>query len=150
VKRALPTWRRSPRPPERARARFVVVACAVASFAACHARAADAPRTVTPSIDLEIEDRGSDKASHVARFSLSLADGRGSLNASDGDARYAIEAKALSTTEPRLVLKLDRHTHAGGDVAVDASIPQRAGPRVLIAKIDRADGSSTSIVAQVH
>lgn len=42
---------------------------------ACHpAHAADAARAMTPTIDVEVEDRAADKSTHVMRFSLSVID----------------------------------------------------------------------------
>lgn len=130
--------------------RFVLVCSVFTTFAACHARAADTPRSVTPTVDLEIEDRGADKSVHVTRFSLSLVNGHAKLSANDGDAKYYVEAEALPATEPRFAIKLDRHAHAAGEVGVTASIPQRQGPRILVAKVDRDDGRMTTVVAQVR
>jgi len=130
---------------------FVLVCSALVPFAACHARAADPPRAITPTVDIEIEDRGVDKSVRTTRFSLALVDGNGKLSSDDADAKYLIEAQALRDGEPAFALKLARHAHdQSGEVAVSASIPQRAGPRILVARIDRADGRATSVVAQVH
>jgi hypothetical protein len=38
----------------------------------------------------------------------------------------------------------------GGDLDLTSAIPQHAGPRVLVAKVDRADGHLASVVAQVR
>lgn len=131
-----------------------VVTLIVAGLApsACHsALAADAPKPMTPTIDVEIEDRAPDKVSHAARFSLSVVDGRAQLGARDGDAKYEIGIHAQPSSEAPYALIVKRGDHGrAGDIDLTSSIPQHAGPRVLIAKIDRADGHVTSVVAQVR
>ena len=119
---------------------------------ACHsALAADAPKSMTPTIDVEIEDRAADKSSHAARFSLSVVDGRAQLGARDGDAKYEIGIHAQPSSDAQYSLVLKRGDHGrDGDIDLASSIPQHAGPRVLVAKIDRADGHVTAVVAQVR
>ncbi|MBX3185561.1 MAG: hypothetical protein KF819_01045 [Labilithrix sp.] len=132
-------------------ARVILFCAALGPFAACHARAADPPRAITPTVDVEIEDRAADKSVRTTRFALVLVDGRAKVATDDSDAKYSVEAHALREAEPSFALKLARHAHDhSGEIAVDASIPQRAGPRVLVAKIDRADGRTTVVSAQVH
>ncbi|MDB4934000.1 MAG: hypothetical protein JWP87_972 [Labilithrix sp.] len=115
------------------------------------AHAADAPKAMTPTVDLEIEDRGPDKSLHSARFSLSIIDGRAQLSTHDGDARYEIGVHSQATpNDPSFSLILKRVQPSAGGLDLTSAIPQHAGPRVLVAKIDRADGHVTSVVAQVH
>jgi hypothetical protein len=130
---------------------LLTLACgALGPFAACHAaHAADPPRPLTPTIEIEVEDRAPDKTIHVARFALSVVDGRAQLGMRDADAKYEV---GLHTPAPQqqgysLVLK-----RAGGlgEIDLTSAIPNHAGPRVILAKIDRADGRLTSVVAQVR
>jgi len=121
-------------------------------FAACHAFAApDAPHALTPTIDVEIEDRNPDKSSHVAHFSMSVLDGKAMLTARDGDTHYELDTRVLGASEPTFTIKLRRSApNNASDLDLVASIPQKAGARVLVARVDRADGHQTSVVAQVH
>lgn len=66
--------------------RLALVPFAMIAFAACHAaaHAADPPRAVSPTMDVEVEDRGSDKSVHTARFSLGLVNGNADVKSSDG------------------------------------------------------------------
>jgi hypothetical protein len=130
---------------------LLVLACgALGPFAACHAaHAADPPRALTPTVDIEVEDRAPDKSSHVARFSLSLIDGRAQVNTRDSTAKYELGVHTINSPERSYSLVLKR---AGGigEIDLSSAIPQNAGPRVILARIDRADGHLTSVVAQVH
>ncbi len=130
----------------------VVLTVSALAPSACHsALAADSPKSVTPTLDVEIEDRAPDKSAHTARFALSMVDGRAQLNARDGDAKYEIGAHAQEGTDAHFSLVLKRGDHGkDGDLDLTSAIPQHAGPRMLIAKIDRADGHSTSVVVQVR
>lgn len=134
-------------------ARLVLALAALGPFAACHAaHAADPPRALSPSIDLEIEDRGPDKSSHVARFSLGVVDGHAGLKSQDGETRYHLTASAGGGGDPtyRLDVKRADSRGAGADIDLNAAIPQHAGPRVVVARIERADGRVTAVTAQVH
>jgi hypothetical protein len=119
---------------------------------ACHtAHAADAPKPITPTVDVEVEDRAPDKSFHVARFTLSMIDGRAQLLSHDGEAKYDIGVHTQNTSDPHFSLVLKRaEPGRGGDLDLTSAIPQHAGPRVLVARIDRADGHLTSVVAQVR
>ena len=119
---------------------------------ACHpAHAADAARAMTPTIDVEVEDRAADKSTHVMRFSLSVIDGHAQLKTRDGEAKYDLVAHSSPSTTPHFALSLKRSdTAAAGDIELSSAIPLAPGQRVLVAKIDRADGRFTTIVAQVH
>lgn len=58
---------------------------------------------------------------------------------------------AQPSTDGYFSLVLKRGDHGkDGDLDLTAAIPQHAGARVLVAKIERADGHSTSVVAQVR
>lgn len=131
---------------------FAFVLVAAAPFAACHsARAADAAHLVSPSVDLEIEDRGPDLPSHTAKLTLVIVDGHAELKASDGDAKYELKAHATKTADPRLELVVKRDERgAAGALDVEATIPDKPGGRVLVARVDRPAGRSTVVVAQVR
>lgn len=135
---------------------LVVVAVSLGALvllpSACHpAHAADAPRAMTPTIDVEVEDRAPDKSSHLVRFSLSIIDGHAQLKSRDGEARYDLVAHSSPSTTPHFTLNLKRSdSAAAGDIELSSAIPLGPGQRVLVAKIDRADGRFTSVVAQVH
>ena len=139
-----------------ARTLVLVVAVSLAPLvllpSACHpAHAADPARAMTPTIDVEVEDRAPDKSSHVVRFSLSVIDGRALLKARDGDAKYDLDARSSPSVAPHFTLNLKRSDGAAaGDIELSSAIPLGAGQRVLVAKIDRADGRLTTVVAQVH
>jgi len=130
---------------------FVLACAALGPFAACHVAHAEGPtRATTPSIDLEIEDRAPDKSIHTARFTLSMIDGRAQLKAHDGDAHYAVDLHTPGpATQPNFSLSLKRGG-GSGDIDLSSAIPQHGGGRMVIAKIDRADGRFTSVIAQVR
>jgi hypothetical protein len=120
---------------------------------ACHsARAAETAKMVGPSVEIEVEDRAPGGAApHSARFNVSLSNGHADINAADGDARYAVSAQAFTTTEPKLGLKVKRTERSpSADIEVSAAIAQQPSGRVVVARIDRADGHVTTIVAQAH
>lgn len=131
---------------------LVLASVSLGPFAACHALAApDAPRAPTPTIEIDVEDRGPERAFHSTHFSMSILDGKAWVTAHDSDAHYEIDARAQATPEPSFAIKLKRsEPKNAGDIELVASIPQRTGARVLVAKIDRADGHATSVVAQVR
>lgn len=130
---------------------FALACTALGPFAACHvAHAADPPRAMTPSIDIEVEDRAADKSVHTARFTLSMIDGRAQLKAHDGDAHYAVDLHTPGpAAQPSFALSLKRGG-GSGDIDLASAIPQHGGGRVVVAKIDRADGRFTSVIAQVR
>lgn len=132
---------------------LLFVACSGFAMApGCHpAFAAENARTVSPSVDIEVEDKTPGAGAHTARFNVSLANGNGDINASDGDAKYALSAHSISTSEPKLGLKVKRADRTpSADFEVTAAIPQQPGGRILVARIDRADGHATTIVAQAR
>jgi hypothetical protein len=131
---------------------LATVFLAALAASACHAaHAADPPRTLTPTIDIEVEDRAADKSSHVVRFSLGIVDGHAQLKTRDGEAKYHLSAQSSSSNAPHFSLNVRRSdTSAAGDLDLSSAIPLVAGPRVVVAKIDRADGRLTSVVAQVR
>jgi hypothetical protein len=134
---------------------LLTIACA-GFFAApaCHssAHAADTPKMIGPSVEIEIEDRPpGGAAAHSARFNVLLTNGNADINATDGDARYALSAHTITTSDPKLGLKVKRVESAPSlGLEVSAAIPQQPGGRILVARIDRADGHVTTIVAQAH
>lgn len=132
---------------------LALASVALGPFAACHtALASETPRAMTPTIDVEIEDRAADKSSHIARFSLSVIDGKSVISTRDGDASYDVEARAQPTGgSPNFLLKLKRSPNgAAGEIEIASAVPQHPGARMLVAKIERADGRLTSVVAQVR
>lgn len=126
---------------------------AIGPFVACHvARAAEPPKTVSPTVDIEVEDRGPDKTAHVAKFSLSVVDGRAGLKSRDGDLVYDLGVHVSSGAEtPHYSLVVKRADRgAGADIDLVSALPQHAGPRVLVGRIERADGRLTTVAAQVR
>lgn len=107
---------------------------------------------VGPSVEIEVEDRApGGGAPHSARFNVSLANGNADINAADGDARYALSAHTISASEPKLGLRVKRtERSASADIEISAAIPQQPGGRIVVARIDRADGHITTIVAQAR
>lgn len=60
-------------------------------------------------------------------------------------------AHAAPSVTPHFSLNIRRSdTAVAGDIDLSSAIPLTAGPRVVVAKIDRADGRLTSVIAQVH
>jgi hypothetical protein len=123
--------------------------------AACHnARAADPPRALAPTIDVTVEDGAPNQPNHAARFALSVVDGHAQLKAHDGDADYALSAHTARpepNVAPHFSLQVKRSgTARAADLDLSSAIPLTPGARVVIAKIDRADGRRTSIFAQVR
>jgi hypothetical protein len=131
---------------------FVFVLAAAAPFAACHtALAADPPRAVSPSIDLEIEDRGPDLPAHTAKITLVLVDGHADLKTHDSECSYELKAHSTKDADPRLQLAVRRDERgAAGGLDVVASIPEKPGGRILVARVDRPAGRTTLVIAQVH
>jgi hypothetical protein len=120
---------------------------------ACHsAHAAETPKMIGPSVEIEVEDRApAGGAAHTARFNVSLSNGNADINAADGEARYALSAHSFTTNEAKLGLKVKRTERSpSADIEVSAAIPQQTAGRILVARIDRADGHVTTIVAQAH
>lgn len=124
---------------------------ALAPSACQSARAADPARAMTPTIDVEVHDRAPDKSSNVVRFSLSIIDGHAQLKARDGSTKYDLSAHASPSVTPHFSLNVKRSgSAAAGDIDLSSAVPLNAGPRLVVAKIDRADGRFTTVVAQVH
>ncbi len=128
------------------------VVAAVAPFAACQtAHAADPPHAISPSVDLEIEDRGPDLPAHTAKLTLVLVDGRAELKARDGDSTYELKARSTGNADPRLELVVRRDERgSAGSFDVSAVIPEKPNGRVLVARVDRPAGRTTLVVAQVR
>jgi hypothetical protein len=132
---------------------FALIAGATFAAPACHsARAAETPKMVGPSVEIEIEDRSPGGGSpHSARFNVLLSSGNADINATDGDARYALSAHTITTSEPKLGLKVKRvESSPSLGLEVSAAIPQAPGGRIVVARIDRADGHVTTIIAQAR
>jgi hypothetical protein len=135
----------------------VVAATALGLSAACHtARASETPRGLSPTLEIVVEDVASDRSAHVARFALSIVDGKAQLTTRDGDANYDLEARSLSeagpvSQGPRFSLRLKRSQHGStGDLELQSAVPQAPAGRVLVAKVERPDGRQTSVTAQVR
>ena len=107
---------------------------------------------VGPSVEIEVDDRApGGGAAHSARFNMSLTNGNADINATDGDAKYALSVHSISTSEPKLGLKVKRiESSPTYGIEVSAAIPQQTGGRIVVARIDRADGHVTTIVAQAR
>ena len=103
-------------------------------------------------MEIEIEDRAPGGAgAHSARFQMLLTNGQADVNATDGEARYALSAHTITTSEPKLGLKVKRvESSPALGIEVSAAIPQQPGSRIVVARIDRADGHVTTIVAQAR
>ena len=88
-----------------------------------------------PSVEIEIEDRPPEGGTaHSARFSVLLSNGNGDINATDGDARYALSVHTITTSEPKLGLKVKRiESSPSLGIEVSAAIPQQPGGRILVA-----------------
>lgn len=134
--------------------RLALVPLAMIAFAACHAaaHAADPPRTLSPTIDFEVEDRAADKSVHTARFSLGLVHGQANVKSNDGDAHYALETHSTSADGASYAVSLKRSDRKGdaADIDLFSAVPLPANTRVLVARIERADGRVTSVTAQVR
>lgn len=132
--------------------RPVFVFAALAGFVACHsAHAAEPVHAASPAVEIEVEDRAPGGPAHVARFGVSVTSGSGELLAHDGDAKYAVEARAVDDADPKLALRIHRHDRGvSAEIDVQAAIPKKPGGRVVLARIDRADGRTTTVTAQAR
>jgi hypothetical protein len=128
---------------------FPLAVLALAPFTACHATdaAADVPHAVSPTVDLEIEDLG--QARHVARYSLVLVDGRADLVTRDAETKVVVSLRTIPSPEPRLTIEVKRSGRSE-EIDVSGAIAQKPAGRVLVARVERTSGESTSIVAQVR
>ena len=67
---------------------LAISAAAISPFLACRsAQAADAPLAITPTIEIEVEDRDADKSSRTARFSLTMLEGHAQIATRDGQTK---------------------------------------------------------------
>jgi hypothetical protein len=132
--------------------RLPVFLVALTAFTACStAFAAEPPRTTVPSVQVEIVDRAAGEAPHVARFDFSVSDGHGEITAYDGTAKYAMKAHVVTTAEPQLALDIKRHEGAAAAAFdVRGAIPRKAGVRVVLARIERGAGGTTTIIAEAR
>lgn len=134
--------------------RLALVPLAMLAFAACHAaaRASDPPRSVSPTMDLEVEDRGADKSVHTARFSLGLVNGNADVKSNDGEMRYALETHRTNADGSSYAVSLKRADGKGavGDLDLFSAVPLPPNTRVLVARIERADGRVTAVTAQLR
>jgi hypothetical protein len=102
-------------------------------------------------MDLEIEDRGPDMPTHTAKLTLVVIDGRAELKTRDGESTYELKAHSTHDADARLELGLKREERgAAGSLDVVASIPEKPGGRLLVARVDRPAGRSTLVIAQVR
>jgi hypothetical protein len=104
-------------------------------------------------MEVEIDDRGPDKAEHVAKLVVGFVNGEAKMSSdADGDARYDLEASTVRDRSgtPYVQLALHRgHGEHALELEVRASIPTAASGRVIIARIERADGRSTVVSARM-
>ena len=135
-----------------------ILALLAAPFPACHANAAPAsslPTINAPVVDIEVEDRSAqDKSSHVAKLTLVLVDHHVKVAARDGDAKYELAAHMMATAgpsaDPHVAINLQRgQADRAFDLSLESSIAAKPG-RVVVAKVDRADGRTTTVTAQYH
>jgi hypothetical protein len=135
-----------------ARRVFFVLASSLGAFTACHAHAADPPRLPSPSMLIEVDDLGgADKASHTARWDIAFVDGHAKLRTQDGGDRYEIEASIVRSDQPHIAIRLKRDEgDKARDLNIESAIPAQQQGRVLLARVDRADGRTTLVTAHVH
>jgi hypothetical protein len=102
-------------------------------------------------MEVEIDDRGPDKAEHVAKLVVGFVNGQAKMSSADGDGRYDLEASTVRDREDTYVqLALHRgHGERALELEVRASIPTATSGRVIIARIERADGRSTVVSARM-
>lgn len=106
---------------------------------------------MTPSVDIEVEDKSPGNAAHSARFNVSLLNGNGDINAADGDSRYALSAHTLTSSDPKLGIKVKRSDRSPStEIEVSGAISAQPGERIILARIDRADGHTTTVIARAH
>jgi hypothetical protein len=81
-----------------------------------------------------------------------LVDGHAKMAGRDGETRYEFNANVESpqAQDARLALQIVRDQGTGRDLIVEARIASRPSGRVLVARIDRADGRTTTVTAEVH
>jgi hypothetical protein len=139
-----------------------ILALLAAPFPACHANAAPPssaplPTVNAPVVDIEVEDRSTqDKSAppHIAKLTLVLVDHHVKVAARDGDAKYELSAHMMSTSgpaaDPHVGINLQRgQADRAFDLSLESSIAAKPG-RVVVAKVDRADGRTTTVTAQYH
>lgn len=128
-----------------------VLASSLTAFTACHARAADPPRPTTPSMEIEVDDRGPDKGVRVARWDIGFVDGRAKLKTRDGNDRYDIEAEIVNNSNPHIAFRLKRDEgDRARDLNIEASLAVQPAGRVVVARVERADGRTTLVTAHVR
>jgi hypothetical protein len=133
-----------------------ILALLAAPFPACHANAAPSSPTSTvsaPVVDIEVEDRSAqDKAAHTAKLTLILVDHHVKVAARDGDAKYELIAHMMTSpgADSHVGINLQRgQADRAFDLSLESSIAAKPG-RVVVAKVDRADGRTTTVTAQYH
>jgi hypothetical protein len=73
------------------------------------------------------------------------------VTAADGNAKYALAVLTIADAEPKLAVKVKRsHRAPNADIEVSAAIPKEPGGQIVLARVDRADGSTTTIVARAR
>jgi hypothetical protein len=128
------------------------VVFSLVAFTACHARAADVPRAVSPSIEIEIDDRDAGKTLHVAKLAVGFVNGHAKLKTQDVDAQYDLEAE-YHAADPHIQISLRRSPRDNKVLELDVKssiAAQAAGSaRVVVARVDRADGQTTTVTAHI-
>jgi hypothetical protein len=116
---------------------------------ACQAHA-ETPHAVQPSLEVEIDDRGPDKSDHVSRVVLGFVNGEAKIETTDGPARYEVEAKSVRDPAPIVQLGLRRsQSDRSRDLNVRTSFVLKGNERVMVTKVDGADGHSTTVTARL-
>jgi hypothetical protein len=127
------------------------IVLSLAAFTACHARAADAPRPTTPSMEVDVDDHGPDKSAHTAKLTIGFVNGEAKMTTSDSEAHYEVEAKTVRAPDSYIQLSLHRsHTDRSLDLEIRGSIAAQPNGRVVVARVDRADGRTTTVTALVR
>lgn len=130
------------------RAAAVIVLC-LATATACQAHA-ETPRPAQPSLELEIDDRGPDKADHVSRVMVGFINGQAKIETADGPARYEVEATTIQNPSPFIQLVLKRsHSDRSRELNVRTAVVLKGNERVMVTKVDGADGQSTTVTARL-
>jgi hypothetical protein len=114
-------------------------------------RSLAAPRAHAESVEIEVRDGTSKKTTKVERFTVPLTDGEVSeLESRVGDASYRI--KLLQVHDRPLSFEIKRHSSdsAVTEADVRTAVRLRRGQRAVIARIERADGRRTEVIATLH
>jgi hypothetical protein len=111
------------------------------------------PRALPSTVSLEIRDTAPASASQLSRFALPLGDrGGAQIVSSADDHEYRINVRRDDYAPESPVMFDIERSRRGGDSRVKeaklrAVVRMRPGQRVVVARIERADGSRTEVLA---